>query len=55
MVADMLPKAGKGTLWRMPLTAVKGVVRLSPEPFEQMIIPPDVLDKARAKKTASAS
>ena len=47
MIAEILPNCKTGTLWRMKCTAVKGAIRLGPEPFEPLTLPDDVLAEAR--------
>jgi hypothetical protein len=51
-IADMLPNVARGTLWRMPCIARKGVIHLGNEKFQELVIPAHELEKAR-KRIAS--
>lgn len=52
MIADMLPTTNKGTLWRMPCIARKGVIRLGNDEFEELRIPENELEKVRKRAVA---
>lgn len=49
MISDLIPNVDRGTLWRMPCTSRKGVVRLGQEAFEQLTIPQEILEQARKR------